>query len=129
LNTLFTIRQIKHWLPLRVIWNKHFKFPIPSRTNIIMFEIMRGDLVVGWLASEDYGKVVGIHLYLIPERKTLSVVKALKPLLKDSLVPALKELGKEFIVTNCDQADASTTHLLMAVGFRIKPVVVAEMQI
>lgn len=106
-----------------------FVFEVPSNIEVILHEMRIDGQTVGYIATEDYRTVGGVHMYVGEGFRNKSYLSRVEWICKNVYFPLMKELGKEFLISNCDETDAGTKRFLKACGFTIKKLVTAELKL
>lgn len=103
-----------------------FSFEVPTNISVLLHEIRIDGQTVGYVATEDYNTVGGPHLYVKEGFRCKPYLIKVGWIFKNVYCPLMKGLGKEFLVTNCDESDEGTLNFLKKCGFSLKRHVVAE---
>lgn len=111
---------------IKKVLDEGFSFDVPSNISVLLHEIRIDGQTVGYVATEDYNTVGGPHIYVREGFKSKPYLTKIGWLFKNVYCPLMKSLGKEFLVTNCDESDSGTSNFLKKCGFSLKRSVVAE---
>lgn len=103
-----------------------FSFEVPGNIAVLLHEIRIEGQTVGYVATEDYNTVGGPHIYIGEGFKNAAYMRKVNWIFKNVYCPLMKELGKRYLVTNCDDADTGTINFLKKAGFSTKNITVAE---
>lgn len=118
--------QITDKLAVETIRQSLFTFEVPSNIPTLMHSIDVDGELVGYVATEDYNTVGGPHIFIHDEFKIKPVMQRVSWLFTNVYCPLMKALGKEYLATNCDDADEGTKNFLRKAGFNIQTTVIAE---
>lgn len=121
--------QVRDSALIATILSDHFVFEVPSNIKVMLHEIRIDGQTIGYIATEDYNTVGGSHLYVRDEFKNKSYLGKVEWIFKNVYFPLMKELGKEFLVSNCDECDKGTIKYMKVLGFSIKKLVTAEIKL
>lgn len=114
---------------LSTIRSTYFTFETPSNTPILMHSINVDGERVGFVATEDYGKIGGPHIFISEQFRNKEYMVKVNWLFQNVYCPLMKALGKEFLLTDCDQEDRGTVNFLTKAGFDIKNITIAELKL
>lgn len=120
------LKKITTPADILAIRQAYFSFDCPSNIGVLMHSINIDGQLVGYVATEDYNTVGGPHIFIKEGYRNAAYMTKVGWLFKNVYCKLMKGLGKEFLVTTCDDSDRGTTNFLKKCGFSIEHHVVAQ---
>jgi len=104
----------------------HFTFESPTDTPLMMHSLEIDNVVVGYVATEDFGNVGAPHIFVYKVFRTSDILEKVSWLFTNVYCPLMKALGKTLLATNCDRQDVGTINFLKKAGFDLQKIMVAQ---
>jgi hypothetical protein len=114
---------------VKAIWDEHFGFAIPSNVEYKIHQIRIDGQTIGYVATELHGKVACPHVKIFEGFRNKAYLTRVTWLFENVYKPMLKEVGFEFLVTNCAVHDVGTTNFMKKLGFNMSTIVVGEIKL
>jgi len=123
------LKQLREQAEILAIKQSCFELDVPPTIPILIHQIMIDGQTVGYVATEDYDTAAGPHIFIAEGYKNPSYLKKVTWIFHNVYCPLMKELGKDILITNCDQCDFGTTNFLQKLGFQVKHLAIAEFKL
>jgi len=120
------LEQIKEPAEITAIRQACFSFEVPSNISVLLHRIRIDGMTVGYVATEDYNTVAAPHICVLEGYKNSAFLGRITWIFENVYCPLMRALGKEWLVTNCDDSDKGTINFLEKCGFDLKHLMVAQ---